>query len=561
MLRNISLPPGYWVASQSFSAFVTTPMEPVYHKTYQVQQGPAFMVRVVVNNQTQDLLANLHPFLIRTGDPYVLINCTLDNSGCGVLTLPQIGGEFQIGYMDSLTNVMDSPLGKLSVEPGFQPNRVKNLSRERETTDIVFTDIAGHTALLSGVEGNVIDGRMEVIFRTSSKPPKEHFAAVGRVLDGEGRPIGDAMVTIGNGKPEGGSWITNHRARTDETGQFRIAGLSKAEFSGLERQLFAVVRRTGFAGVDTKMRPAENLRGGILDLGDIKLFPGNKVRLRVVDYKGAPLLGAWVEDTGSFASSAEFARTNPDGECIIHNLSTGVHELRVRFGEQYAKATIVAQPGADTEVTLVRLRPVTTQSKERNDDTRPQGPLVVGENMPEWEVVGWTDGSSRKLSDYRGKVLVIEVWGVWCKSCLSILPALKTIQKQFRNQEVVFLGIHTAGTDLDQIRKILKLNECEWPNGLDVGDDDSSGTTVKRFRVRGYPTIIIVGRDGKVAYNTDERSGDRKNELRELQKLANELGIARPNRDNIPEEDGIQIINSRLVHILSQKLEEALTSK
>src|SRR5690606_38207314 len=115
-----------------------------------------------------------------------------------------------------------------------------------------------------------------------------------------------------------------------------------------------------------------------------------------------------------------------------------------------------------------------------------QKPLAVGDELPDWSVAGWTDGVDRNLSDFRGKVVVIDVWGVWCSACLHGIPALKDVEQRFRDRDVVFLGLHTAGTELGQIRNVMQFKKWGWPTALDAGDDITMGTTVERYRVRSF---------------------------------------------------------------------------
>lgn len=353
--------------------------------------------------------------------------------------------------------------------------------------------------------------------------------------------------------------MTLFNGRTDNNGRFTISDLSKSAFSGQDQQLLLMVRRDGFAGLDTGYRTlSEHVGEEPIDFGTITLPPANQARLRVVDPEGKPLLGAWVEPGASYAARAELTRTDAQGRCIIRNLAAGIQRVDVRFGNMYAAAKVVVIPD-DADETLVRLRPLPAPTGMRAAE--PHKPLTVGEDMPEWDVVGWTDGVQRKLSDYRGKIVVIDVWGVWCSPCINAVPGLKEIQQRFRDRDVVCLGIHTAGTDLIQVHKMMEFKEWDLPTGLDAGEEINSGSTVQRYRVRGFPTTIVVGRDGKVAFNTDTHTGDRDAVMKEVEQIARELDIAWPIPDDMSEEDGIALVNRMLVHRLSKQIEAALRAE
>jgi thiol-disulfide isomerase/thioredoxin len=331
-----------------------------------------------------------------------------------------------------------------------------------------------------------------------------------------------------------------------------------ANYSQRDQQLFLVVTSDGFAGVDTKRQPfPENAADQPIDFGTIKLPPGHQVRLRVVDPAGKPVLGAWVEPVGSYAARSQLTQTDAVGRCTLRNLAIGIQSVDVRFGDMHANAKVVVVPD-DTAETVVRLRRLPQQTATAAE---PHKPLASGDEVPEWRVNAWTDGVDRNLSDYRGKVVVIEVWGLWCSPCMNAVAALKELQARFRDRDVVFLGIHTAGTELDQVRKLMELKEWDWPTGLDVGEEIVSGTTVQRYRVRGYPTTIVVGRDGRVVFNTDAHTGDREAVLKEVEQIAGELDIAWPIPEDISEEDGISLMSRMLVHRLSKQIEAALQAE
>ncbi len=138
----------------------------------------------------------------------------------------------------------------------------------------------------------------------------------------------------------------------------------------------------------------------------------------------------------------------------------------------------------------------------KEGDTPDKTPVMPGEIAPEWKVTAWTDGESRKLADYRGQVVVIDFWGTWCNPCRQLVPVLKRLQEKYAAKGVVFLAIHTAGTEMRAVKKDLEEEDWSIPTGLDRGESIESGETVSRFGVIGYPTIVVVGRDGRVVFNS-----------------------------------------------------------
>lgn len=157
-----------------------------------------------------------------------------------------------------------------------------------------------------------------------------------------------------------------------------------------------------------------------------------------------------------------------------------------------------------------------------------QPALAAGMDAPEWVVSAWTDGKQRKLADHRGKVVVLDFWGVWCGPCIQMMPAMKALHDRFRDQDVVFLGIHTAGTDMTLVQRWIKQQNWELIVGLDRGEEAANGETVRRYAVEGFPTVIVVDRNGKVAFNSGDTPRDPEAHMRQLQQIAESAGLPWP---------------------------------
>jgi thiol-disulfide isomerase/thioredoxin len=142
------------------------------------------------------------------------------------------------------------------------------------------------------------------------------------------------------------------------------------------------------------------------------------------------------------------------------------------------------------------------------------------------QVVGWTDGKSRSLADSRGKVVFLDFWGIWCSACLNEMPILGRLKQKYEPRGVVFLSIHTPGEEIEKIRRFLDLKKTSLVSALDEGrrqhEDSYNGVTADRYGVRGYPTLVLIDRQGNVAFQTgiDIREG-----IAKMKALGKEMGI------------------------------------
>ena len=102
-------------------------------------------------------------------------------------------------------------------------------------------------------------------------------------------------------------------------------------------------------------------------------------------------------------------------------------------------------------------------------------------------------GERVKSADLLGKVVVLDFWATWCGPCLQELPLFQaTVDRWADRPEVVFLAVSVDGDD-DVVRKFIKENEYDFPvaRNRQVSAD---------FGVSGYPTVVIIGREGRIQY-------------------------------------------------------------
>jgi peroxiredoxin len=111
--------------------------------------------------------------------------------------------------------------------------------------------------------------------------------------------------------------------------------------------------------------------------------------------------------------------------------------------------------------------------------------------MPSFEVTD-IKGKVIQSSALKGKVIVLNFWFVECKPCVMEIPELNEISKMFKKDEVVFLGLAT--NQKKQLKKFLKTTP------FDYKIVPESQQTAQLFNVSGYPTSIIINKEGIIQY-------------------------------------------------------------
>ena len=76
------------------------------------------------------------------------------------------------------------------------------------------------------------------------------------------------------------------------------------------------------------------------------------------------------------------------------------------------------------------------------------------------------EGEFISLDDLKGKTVVLDFWGTWCKPCLMATPSLVRLQKKYAEQGVVFIGVAVNDQE-DAWAAYIDKNKMEWPQFLD----------------------------------------------------------------------------------------------
>jgi len=105
------------------------------------------------------------------------------------------------------------------------------------------------------------------------------------------------------------------------------------------------------------------------------------------------------------------------------------------------------------------------------------------------------NGKSVSLSDFKGKIVLIDVWATWCGPCREQMPHLLKLEEELSDSGIVFLGV-----SLDKAadrEKWLRMIGEKGLKGVQLIADGWSQIT-KDYEIKGIPRFIVVGKDGKL---------------------------------------------------------------
>ena len=102
-------------------------------------------------------------------------------------------------------------------------------------------------------------------------------------------------------------------------------------------------------------------------------------------------------------------------------------------------------------------------------------------------------GETFRLSEQRGKVVVLNFWATWCPPCREEIPDFVALQHEFRDRGVVFVGVSEDEEGEAVVRPFAEEYGINYPI---VFDD---GTLTTRFEgVTGYPTTYLIDQEGRI---------------------------------------------------------------
>ena len=129
--------------------------------------------------------------------------------------------------------------------------------------------------------------------------------------------------------------------------------------------------------------------------------------------------------------------------------------------------------------------------------------LAAGAMAPDF-VMQDVAGRQLRLSDFEGKVVVLDFWATWCGPCIASFPHTQDLARKYRDQDVVVLASGTSDT-IAKFKEWIPRNQPKYPDMVWAFDPHERGSATfeerassKLYGVTGIPTQFIIGRDGRI---------------------------------------------------------------
>ncbi len=166
------------------------------------------------------------------------------------------------------------------------------------------------------------------------------------------------------------------------------------------------------------------------------------------------------------------------------------------------------------------------ESKPASDVRPPANPdlLAVGSDAPGF-TLETPQGQKVSLSQYRGKVALLEFFATWCPHCNAEAPHLRKLYASLSKGVYAFVSINADGETAPSVFAFHRYYGLQYPALVDPGSTPGSfngqgspGPVTTAYRVEAYPTFYVIDPLGKIAWRGDGEQPDAL--LRQQLKLA-----------------------------------------
>ena len=130
---------------------------------------------------------------------------------------------------------------------------------------------------------------------------------------------------------------------------------------------------------------------------------------------------------------------------------------------------------------------------------QPERPAVgEGEPAPAFEAKTLA-GEPVELDDLRGKVVLVNAWATWCEPCVAELPELRKLHLELEDRGFTVIGLNAdVERKRGEVVRMAEQHELPYP----IWMDPESRAQVA-FKLRGYPTSVLIDREGRIRWRRE----------------------------------------------------------
>ena len=153
--------------------------------------------------------------------------------------------------------------------------------------------------------------------------------------------------------------------------------------------------------------------------------------------------------------------------------------------------------------------PITDYQEPTEED---MAPLSSGLPAPDFTAKIYPQNNEVKLSDYKGKIVLLDYWYMSCYYCVKAMPSLSNLQQKYKN-DIVVLGVNAHDANEKNVAKLPAFIERNKPAYQFAFIDFD---VVKSYNVHGFPTLYIIDEDGIIQHSEIGYSDDYEADLEKI---------------------------------------------
>jgi peroxiredoxin len=119
--------------------------------------------------------------------------------------------------------------------------------------------------------------------------------------------------------------------------------------------------------------------------------------------------------------------------------------------------------------------------------------LAIGKVAPEIDGED-LEGQKFKLSDHRGKVVVLTFWATWCSPCMAMVPHEREMVEKHKDRPFVLLGVN-GDDDQVQVRKVVEKEKINWRS---FKDGSPNGPICDAWNIQSWPMVYVIDANGVI---------------------------------------------------------------
>lgn len=123
------------------------------------------------------------------------------------------------------------------------------------------------------------------------------------------------------------------------------------------------------------------------------------------------------------------------------------------------------------------------------------GIINIGQQAPDFSIKDQS-GHVVKLSDFRGKVVFLNLWGTWCEPCIREMPQMEIMNHAFKDKKFQMLAV-SVDNDWKEVNQFFKEKNLTLPVYLDPGHQIAN-----LYKVAKFPETFLIDANGYVVKHT-----------------------------------------------------------